>query len=133
MYANQGYAMDFYAMDLSTSFSESYLFNNVNITIQDIGRLYGAMYDEKEIAEASIETIEQALAAQGITDLEIEFSETEFAGKLRTSLMATSNNEGIKMFQKQIYIKNESAYACITATTFEEDKTDEVLALFTAK
>ena len=34
------------------------------------------------------------------------------------------------MYQKQVYLKNGAAVACITATTSGEDKTDEVLSAF---
>lgn len=131
MFEDTGYAMDFYAMDISNA--EAATYDNLNITIQDIGKLYGLLYNEKQVAEASLDSVKQALEAQGATVVDTELGETQFIGKTCTSLTVHSKAGDIDMYQKQVYLKEGSAMACITATTFGEDKTDEVLATFKAE
>lgn len=132
MFESTGYAMDFYAMDVQNGDATTGAFSNLNITIQDVGKLYGMLYSEKEIAEASIATVEQALAAQGATDVKVEVGESEFLGETCVSMTTQSKAGGIDMYQKQVYVKKGSAMACVTATSFAENKTDEMLANFKA-
>ena len=125
-----GYVTDFYALDTSGATVNG--FNNVNVTIQDMGKLYGLITSEKQIAEASVDSIKQALAAQGMETIDVEVGETEFIGKKCVSMTIVSKAGDMQMFQKQIFLKNGSAMACVTATALEEDKTDELLAAFKA-
>ena len=132
MFESAGYAIDFYAMDVQNGDAATGAYSNLNITIQDVGKLYGMLYSEKEIAEASIATVEQALAAQGATDIKVEVGEAEFLGETCVSMTTQSKAGGIDMYQKQVYVKKGSAMACVTATSFAENKTDEMLAAFKA-
>jgi len=125
-----GYVTDFYALDTSGATVNG--FNNINVTIQDMGKLYGLITSEKQIAEASVDSIKQALAAQGMETIDVEVGETEFIGKNCVSMTIVSKAGDMQMFQKQIFLKNGSAMACVTATALEEDKTDELLAAFKA-
>ena len=133
MYESDGYAMDLYAVNAVQVASGDKTYDNVNITIQDIGKIYGFIYNEKEIAEASVETVKESLAAQGVSDIATEIGEMEFMGKTCVYMMITSKAGDIPMYQKQVYLKNGSGMACVTASTFNEDRTDEVLAVFQAK
>lgn len=130
MLKETGYVTDLYVMDTKPAIDGMETFNNVNITIQDIGKLYGIIYDEKKLAEGSANTVKDALTAQGLTDIKTEISEMEFIGKNCVALTITSKAGTTNMYQKQVYLKNESALACVTATAMGEDKTDEILSVF---
>lgn len=130
---NTGYAMDLYGINLTQMAENPNAYDNVNATIQDIGKIYGIIYNEKQIAEASVETIKQTLAAQGVEVVSVDVGESSFIGKNCVSMTIVSKAGDITMYQKQVYLKNGSALACITATTFTEDRTDEVLAMFKAE
>ena len=130
MFKNNGYVTDFYAMETTPAIEGTDSFNNVNITIQDVGKLYGIVYDEKQLAEASVSAVEQSLKAQGATDIKTEISETEFIGKNYVCMTITSKIGDVNMYQKQVYLKDDSIIAAITATTLGEDKTDAMLAAF---
>ena len=80
-----------------------------------------------------METIKQTLAAQGVEVVSVDVGESNFIGKNCVSMTIVSKAGDITMYQKQVYLKNGSALACITATTFMEDRTDEVLAMFKAE
>ena len=127
---DNGYVTDLYAMDTVPAIEGTQAFNNLNVAIQDIGKLYGIMFNEKQIAEASANSVKEALSAQGMTDIEAEVGEMEFMGKTCVCMTITSKVNGIGMYQKQVYLKNGSALAAITASTLGEDKTDEILAAF---
>ncbi len=130
MFKDSGYVTDFYAMDTVSAIEGANAFNNVNITVQDIGKLYGTLFNEKQLAEASADTVKASLESQGLTDINTEISEMEFIGKPCVTLAITSKSGDMNMYQKQVYLKNGSAIAAITATTLGEDKTDDVLATF---
>lgn len=130
MLKDTGYVIDLFVMDTKPAIDGVDTFNNVNISIQDIGKLYGNIYDEKKLAEASADTVKEALQAQGLTDINTEISETKFIGKNCVALTITSKAGDINMYQKQVYLRNESALACITATALSEDKTNEILSVF---
>ena len=130
MFESTGYVTDFYAIATTPSVEGADIYNTANITIQDIGKLYGILYDEKLLAEASIDSVKEALEAQGLTDITTEISEMEFLGKTSVISIITSKAGDFNMYQKQVYLKNGSAVACITATSPGEDKTDEILAMF---
>lgn len=128
---SSGYVMDFYALD-TTDAETKINFDSINVTIEDIGKMYGVLATEKDLADASLETYKQALSAQGWQNVEAEVSETVFAGVPRVCTSSSAEMDDTKMFQKQIFLKKESYIACITVGTFGEDKTDDLLAAFTA-
>lgn len=128
---NSGFAIDFYALD-TTNAATAVTFDSINITIEDIGKMYGILASEKELAESGLETSKQALEAQGWTNVNMEVTEAVFAGVPRVCTVSSAEMDGSKMFQKQIYLKKESYIACITVGSFDEDKTDEILKAFTA-
>ena len=129
-FESAGYVTDLYVMDTVPAIEGADAYNNVNVTIQDIGKLYGIILDEKKLAEASVKSVKDTLGAMGLSDITTEISEMEFLGKTCTISTISSTTGDIDMYQKQVYLKNGAAVACITATTSGEDKTDEVLSAF---
>ena len=130
IFENTGYVIDLNAMDTIPAIEGADAHNSVNITIQDIGKIYGMILDEKRLAEVSAESVRESLEALGLTDITMEIGETEFIGKTCVVSALTGKTGDIDMYQKQVYLKNGSAVACITATTSGEDKTDEILSAF---
>ncbi len=126
-----GFVMDFYALDTSGN-ADSLTFDNVNITIEDIGKMYGVLLTEQELAEASIASSKSALESQGWKNVSIEVDEAVFAGSPRVCTSSSAEMDGTKMFQKQIYIKKESYIACVTVGSFGSDKTEQMLKAFTS-
>ena len=128
---SSGYVMDLYALDTSLGI-ESTNFDNINITIEDIGKLYGVLLSEQELAESSLATTKQALEAQGWSNVDLEVTEEVFAGSPRVCIECSAEKGSTSIFQKQIYIKKETYIACITVGSFGEDRTDSLLASFGA-
>ncbi len=128
---NSGFVMDLYALDTSESES-SIIFDNINITIEDIGKMYGVLMSEQELAESTLEASKQTLQAQGWTDIEMEITEAVFAGIPRVCMESSSTKDGTTMYQKQVYLKKESYIACVTVASFGDDRTDQMLAAFTS-
>lgn len=131
MLQDSGFVMDLYALD-TTGSEGNITFDNINITIEDIGKMYGVLLSEQELAESTLSASKQALEAQGWTNVDMEVTETVFAGSPRTCTVSSSEMDGQTMYQKQVYIKKESYIACITVASFDEDRTDSMLNAFSA-
>lgn len=106
--------------------------NNVNVIFQKIGSLQNAITSEKQYAEASQESTKAALEQMGCTDVQIEIGNVNLAGKEHATLVITSNMNGVTLYQKGVCMKAGSYFICITATAFNEDLTDDILANFYA-
>ena len=130
MLESDGYVTDLYVMETTPAIEGMDAYNNVNVTIQDIGKLYGAILNEKRLAEMSMEQVKGGLESLGMTDISTEVGEAEFLGAKRVAATISSKMDGNAMYQKQIYIKKGSAVACVTATASGEDKTDDIFAMF---
>ena len=125
---DSGFVMDFYAMDSKSA--DSSKIDNINITIEDIGKMYGVLLSEKDLADSSLSASKKALESQGWTNVNMEVAETVFCGVPRVCTVSSAESGKTKMFQKQVYLKKESFLACVTVASFGSDKTDEMLKAF---
>ena len=126
---SSGFVMDFYAINANVPDDNS-SFDSVNITIEDIGKMYGVLMSDKDLADSNVEVSKKALEAQGWKNVNMEVGEIVFAGVPRVCITSSAENGKLKMFQRQIYLKKESYLACVTVGTFGSDKTDSVLKAF---
>ncbi len=128
---SSGYVMDLYTLDTSVDANSS-SFDDINITIEDIGKMYGVLMSEQELADSTSGTIKKALESQGRKNVDVDVEEEVFAGSPRVCISVSSEKDGTTLYQKQIYIKKESYLACITVSSYGQDKTDTLLNSFSA-
>ncbi|MBQ1484545.1 MAG: hypothetical protein IIZ42_04500 [Eubacterium sp.] len=108
-------------------------YSNINVVIQDLGLLGGAMTDLDDYVEAALDAAAESLENEGLTDVKSEAGTTYFMGEKEVPCVyVTGTLQGIDIFQRQIYVKRGRYIACITATCFNSDMTKERLAGFKA-
>ncbi len=104
----------------------------ININLENLGLVYGSTMDESAYIDASIETIKTGLENMGLENIVAEKTTVTFAGKTRHAIEVSGEASGIKIYEKQVCIKAGKYMSNITAISYIEDATDEILAAFYA-
>ena len=104
----------------------------VNITLENIGVLYGSLMDEKQYAEKSLPQIAPALKALGLSDVTTEIGSVTFAGKEHVAITVKASLEGFDFYETVVCMKVGNYMANITAGSYFSDKTGDVLSMFYA-
>lgn len=107
----------------------------VNVTIENLGVLYGAALDESSYAELALDNAIDALnSIDGVEVVESNIQDMEFAGGTHTSIKFLSSYtvEGVdvNLYQLLICVKSGNYMSVITFTTFFEDITETLAAEF---
>lgn len=122
---SSGTAMPFYAQ------KEEGLVT-LNITLEDLGLLYGSLLDEKQYAEKSIDQVKPALESMGMSNVTTEIGSITFAGSDHVSISISGSLQGISFYETLVCVKTEKHMALITAGSYMTDTTKDILALFYA-
>ena len=124
-------------MDMYASADDGLL--TINVTLENIGVLYGMTMDEDEYADAGLATLDDTIAATGMfSDYSFEKSTVMLAGRERTAIRGhelmeiEGVDEGVDIYQTQAVIKAGNYMAIITLTSFTEDVTDILASYFYA-
>lgn len=107
-------------------------YSNINVVVQNIGVMYGALYSEEDILQENIEELPGQVADAGMEVKTCEKISIQFAGTERNAIAMHSIYEGIDVYQNVVIIKNGSYVGIITVTSFMEDITAAVANLFYA-
>ncbi len=107
---------------------------NVNVQIQNMHRLYGRLLSEKAIVDSTIEAMQSSdmLQGAGYEEAEITGITLTFLGEEHSGIYITGTAYGQPIFQKEVLLRHGGYMAVITATSFLEDNTDEILSRFFA-
>ncbi|MBQ5522416.1 MAG: hypothetical protein IIT86_06360, partial [Oscillospiraceae bacterium] len=119
-----GTACDLYAVALDDSG------DNVNIQLEDLGLLYGAVLTPKQYAEIALPQLKPALEQAGFQHVQIEMEDYEFAGRDRVSLLVTGDVNGVPVYERMILIKGGQYMGAITAFSLDLSRIDELFARF---
>ena len=105
---------------------------NVNIQIQNIKnftavyKLMGLAY----VAENSLEGFKAMLGGAGYTDVQVGVEEVTVGGQTFTGVKGSYKIGSIPVYFKQLWELRDDYMVTVTATTVQEDTTDEVFAKF---
>lgn len=113
---------DMYAMATDSS--------TLNITIGDLGAIYGKLLDMKTLAQSSAEQLVPAFESMGFTDVTAEVSTVSFAGAEQAAIILQGNYQGVTMYERLVCMKVDDYVLNITACSYGTDRTAEILALF---
>ena len=119
-----GTACDLYAVALDDSG------DNVNIQLEDLGLLYGAVLTPKQYAEIALPQLKPALEQAGFQHVQIEMEDYEFAGRDRVSLLVTGDVNGVPVYERMILIKGGQYMGAITAFSLDLSRIDALFARF---
>lgn len=117
--------------DLYTLSSDST--RSVNITYEKLNAIYGAILSEEGYIDASLENLDASLEPSGFSDIVKSKTTQMFAGKERAAIELEASLNGGKVYEKLVCIKSGNYMVCITFATYNENNTDELIAMFTAK
>lgn len=102
----------------------------LNITLENLGVLYGSLLDEKQYAEQSVKQVAPALESLGMSDITAEIGSLSFAGSDHVAIFVSGTLQGIAFYETMICIKADDYMALITAGSYLTDTTKESLTLF---
>lgn len=103
---------------------------SLNITVGDLGVLYGKLLDMDVLAQTASSQLVGLLESMGLSDVQAEVTKITFAGTQEAAVDLTGTTQGVTMYETQVYKKVGNYYYAITACTYGEDGTADILALF---
>ena len=104
----------------------------VNITVENLGLLYGALLDEQQYIELTIDQLPAVLESMGLTDITSEITTTTFLGSEHTAVNITGQVQDAAFYETLVCVKVNRYMACITAASYLADVTGDVLDMFYA-
>lgn len=109
---------------------------NVNVVLENLGLLYGHTMDASGYIDVALENLETSMASMGMNVTGCEKVQFDFCGKETDGIYLTSTMtvEGIEVevFQRLACVKAGTYMCVITATSYFEDTTMDVLGQFSA-
>ncbi len=115
---------EMYAMDSDST--------SLNITVGDLGVIYGSVLEVKDYASSAADQMPSALESIGMTDVTSKLTTVDFAGQQQTAIAVTASFQGIQMYEVLVCLKQGNYIYNVTVCSYGSDRTAEVLALFQA-
>ena len=106
--------------------------STVNITVENLGTINGAKYDESGYVDESLKKLPDQLSAGGFTDIKTEKTTVTFAGTEHDGITITANVQSTAVHEVLACVKVGNYVAVITAVTFGDSNPSEILDLFKA-
>lgn len=113
---------DLYAMTATSA--------TVNITVGDLGLIYGKLLDMKTLAQSVLDQLVSAFTSMGFENMAAEIATIPFAGAQETAVVVSGQLQGVDMYEVLVCKKVGNYVYTITACTYGEDGTADILALF---
>ena len=106
--------------------------STVNITVENLGTIKGAKYDESGYVDESLKQLPDQLSAGGFTDIKTEKTTVTFAGTEHDGITITASVQSTAVHEVLACVKVGNYVAVITAVTFGDSNPSEILDLFKA-
>lgn len=106
--------------------------STVNITVENLGTINGAKYDESGYVDESLKQLPDQLSAGGFTDIKTEKTTVTFAGTEHDGITITASVQCTAVHEVLACVKVGNYVAVITAVTFGDSNPSEILDLFKA-
>lgn len=106
--------------------------STVNITVENLGTINGAKFDESGYVDESLKQLPDQLSAGGFTDIKTEKTTVTFAGTEHDGITITANVQSTAVHEVLACVKVGNYVAVITAVTFGDSNPSEILDLFKA-
>ncbi len=109
---------------------------NVNVVVENLGLLYGTVLDTDGYIDIALQSLEGQLSSAGMNITTCEKDSFDFCGKTTSGIYVagTMSIQGmeIEMFERMACVKAGTYMFLVTACTYIEDTTADVLSLFYA-
>ena len=99
---------------------------NISVGIQNVDMVYGSGISEEEIIDKTVSSLPAQMEKAGISVEQCEASKTEFAGAQRNTIKTLIAQNGMKIYQTQVFVKKDS-YMFAAAFTSDSFETNENL------
>lgn len=106
--------------------------STVNITVENLGTINGAKYDESGYVDESLKQLPDQLSAGGFTDIKTEKATVTFAGTEHDGITITAIVQSTAVHEVLACVKVGNYVAVITAVTFGDSNPSKILDLFKA-
>ena len=115
---------EMYAMDSDST--------SLNITVGDLGVIYGTVLDVKDYASSAADQMPSAMESIGMENVTAELTTVTFAGQQQTAIAVTASFQSVPMYEVLVCLKQGNYIYNVTVCSYGSDRTAEVLALFQA-
>lgn len=116
--------------DMQVASNDGYA--NINVVIQNLGLMYGTIISEETIVELNVQQLPAVMEQAGMILDVCEPTTVQFAGAERNTIRIHSVQQGVDIYQIAIVVKNGSYVALTTVTSFVNDITEDIAAMFYA-
>ena len=123
---SSGLVCDLYALALDNSG------DNINIQIEDLGRLYGLVMSEDVYYKKAAPQLQTALERMGISNISISQETIAFAGAEHCSCLISGEYNGIGVYERLVMVKAGDYMATVTAFSRTPGRADDLLQFFAA-
>jgi len=104
----------------------------INITVGNIGILYGTAMTEEGYVDATTEQMTQSIEAIGYENVTTEKTTVTLAGTEHAALKLTGEYSGISIYQTMVVLRKGIYVGCVAFSCGGGDFTDELVPLFYA-
>lgn len=126
MVKEAGTMMDMMAVNTETG-------ENVNVNLERLSLANSLLMTESAYVEVSLNQIKQladTLEQLGMEDISVETGEMEFLGETHACLRVHGSLQGIDMYETLVVVKTGRTMIAVTACSYWEDTTEEILSNF---
>lgn len=122
---NGNFVFDFFAQKLDNTAA-------INITVGNMGVLYGTALTEEGHIDATTEQIVKSLESTGYENVASEKTTVMFAGTEHAALIVYGESAGMPIYQTLVVIRKSIYVGTVGLTTANEDTTGDLVTLFYA-
>lgn len=106
---------------------------SINVNMERVSLTNALTISEKTYAETSVQQVKEAMEQMGWESVTVEADEMEFLGETHSCLYISCSLDGIDMYETQVIVKHGRTIVAITACSYWEDTTLDILANFYAE
>ena len=107
-------------------------FQTLNIAVEDLGKVYGKLIDEKQYAQLSLDQVEPALEGVGFSVVSTEITSMNFAGSSHTAIEIHGKLQDLDFYETLVCVKAGKYMALVTAGSYDTDVTKDLLGFFSS-
>lgn len=105
----------------------------VNITVENLGALYGTILDEEAYINAAKDQLQPAFDSMGATNVVVETTIYTIAGAEHSGIHLTAELQGVQLHEQMVCVKEGRYMYNITCSATSEEDAASIMAMFSTK